>query len=329
MDRRKRNILVGVLMVLSLVSALAAAAVLVANKLYDPKDHYRVRYTESVSGLEIGTTVRMKGVNVGQIGKVEIDSTGTGVIVTLNLTPGTPITEDTRATLTPLGITGLKYIELSGGTARSKRTPPNTERSIIRRGESVLKELMQRGRKIVVKADMLKDNLDRIASRANRARLDRVKHSSAELFATLSQLQKGNARRTRRITRNIDRVTRAMQRAEQALRRLKGTVDQEMPGARRAALAAVRSLEKAVSELRLEAAERSLDRTAATIRRRGATLSLDGASATFAAAAQRLERVSQQLGSSISRTDTKWSEVKKNLRDAGRFIKQLKDRYAR
>ena len=45
-------------------------------------------------------------------------------VVPLSLQAGTPVTEDTVATLQMQGITGLKYIELQGGTNEARRLSP-------------------------------------------------------------------------------------------------------------------------------------------------------------------------------------------------------------
>jgi len=329
MDHRKRNIRLGVLMVLALIAAVGGIGMLVWNKIQDPKDIYFVLYRDSVSGLEVGTTVRMKGVNVGQIFKIDIAEHSEGVLVTLALKPGTPISVDTRATLTPLGITGLKFIELSGGSARSTPIMPNTRRSIIRPGDSVLRQMMKHAQNIVGKTDQLRGNLAGLTARVRAGRAAKLKHNTEALFATLGRVQQSNRQRMRRISHRIDRVTRAMERASRALGRLRESVDQQLPETRRSALAAVRALERAVSELKLEQTEEAVEQAVRAAKRRGATLNLDSTAAIFSAASQRLGRVSDELASSIKRTDTKWSEVKKNLREAGLFIEQLKRRYAK
>jgi len=329
MNDRRRKIRFGALIFLVFLGAASAVGLAIYNKLRDPKEHYFVRYMESVSGLEVGTTVRMKGVNVGQAREIDIDKSGEGVVVTLALNPGTPITVDTQATLTPLGVTGLKFIELSGGTSRSARITPDTPRSIIRPGASVLKILMKHGGRIVAKAALLNENLSRFTSRAKTARVAQLKHNTNRLFDTLDRLRQDNSSRLRRISRRIDRVTRAMDRATRAIRRLEQDVDQQLPGTRRAALAAARDLERAVNAVQLEQTGAAVERTANAARRRAATLTLESTAATFAAAGRRLATVSEQLTRSLTRNDAKWTEVKQNLREAGRFIKQLKERYAK
>ena len=120
----------GAILLLLLVAGVAGIGTLVWDHVRDPKDRYFVRFRESVSGLEVGTTVKMRGVAVGQVERVAIASDGESVIVTLALAVETPVPTDTRALLSAIGVTGLKFVELTGGTGDAPRIPPNTERSI-------------------------------------------------------------------------------------------------------------------------------------------------------------------------------------------------------
>jgi phospholipid/cholesterol/gamma-HCH transport system substrate-binding protein len=87
-------------------------------------DTYRVYVRESVSGLNPRSAVRYRGVEVGQVASIRLDPDDPRrVIVTLQIEQGTPIREDTTATLTIQGLTGLATVELSGGSPWS---PPLT-----------------------------------------------------------------------------------------------------------------------------------------------------------------------------------------------------------
>ncbi len=109
----------------SFVIVLGLALVIVAlwlagglgDRLYDT---YRVYVRESVSGLNPRSAVRYRGVDVGQVSSIRLDPDDPRrVIVTLQIEQGTPIREDTAATLTIQGLTGLATVELSGGSPGS------------------------------------------------------------------------------------------------------------------------------------------------------------------------------------------------------------------
>jgi len=277
----------------------------------------------------VGTGARMLGVHVGQVERIAIDRYGIGVVVTLALNPGTPITKDTRATMTPIGVTGLQYIELTGGSRRSKLIEPDTPRSIIQPGATVLRTLMKQGKKIVAKASLLNSQLVGMATEARLKRLRRLHDNALQLASTVEDLREDNSKRVARISRNVDRVTAAMERASKALNRLERDTGKRFPEARKAAMEAVNALEKAVSELDLGSTERVVERAVSAAKRRGDSLNLDGVAQTLEVASKRLSKVSEELGTAISKTDVQWARIKKKLKKAGRFIGELKRRYVK
>ena len=119
MSTRAQKVRLGIFLVSAALIFGGSIVVLAGLKLWNPKDRYFVRYEESISGLELGSTVKMKGVRVGQVEDIDIGDDVESVVVTLSLNPGTPIPEDTRAVMTSIGITGLKFIELTGGSGKA------------------------------------------------------------------------------------------------------------------------------------------------------------------------------------------------------------------
>jgi phospholipid/cholesterol/gamma-HCH transport system substrate-binding protein len=77
---------------------------------------YRIRFAESVSGLANGSAVKFRGVDVGHVEKIMIDPDDARLIrVDVNLLKTAPVKIDTKANLKMQGITGIVFIELSGG----------------------------------------------------------------------------------------------------------------------------------------------------------------------------------------------------------------------
>ena len=84
-------------------------------------DEYQIYFQESVSGLNIGSSIKYKGFEVGNVGEIKLNPNNSEEIqVDIVIKKGTPIKEDNYAVLGNLGITGLKYIELKGGSNNSK-----------------------------------------------------------------------------------------------------------------------------------------------------------------------------------------------------------------
>ena len=84
-------------------------------------DDYSIFFSESVSGLNIGSSIKFMGFEVGTVKDIKINPYNSEEIqIDIQIQKGTPIKEDNYAILGNLGITGLKYIELKGGSNNSK-----------------------------------------------------------------------------------------------------------------------------------------------------------------------------------------------------------------
>ncbi|MDY0051175.1 MAG: MlaD family protein [Aliarcobacter sp.] len=91
-------------------------------------DEYSIYFEESISGLNIGSSIKYKGFEVGSVNEIKINPDNSEEIqIDILIKKGTPIKEDNYAILGSLGITGLKYIELKGGTHESALLKVNEE----------------------------------------------------------------------------------------------------------------------------------------------------------------------------------------------------------
>ncbi|MDN5095103.1 MlaD family protein [Aliarcobacter butzleri] len=89
-------------------------------------DDYSIFFSESVSGLNIGSSIKFMGFEVGTVKDIKINPYNSEEIqIDIQIQKGTPIKEDNFAILGNLGITGLKYIELKGGSNNSKLLDEN------------------------------------------------------------------------------------------------------------------------------------------------------------------------------------------------------------
>ena len=75
---------------------------------------------ESVAGLNLNAPVKYNGVDVGKVQDIALDPANPArVNLLFAIEQGTPIREDTVAVLKTQGLTGIAYVELSGGAAGS------------------------------------------------------------------------------------------------------------------------------------------------------------------------------------------------------------------
>ncbi len=94
----------------------------------EKEDSYTIYFKESVSGLNVDSPVKFKGVEVGRIDDIKINPKNSEEIqITIKIKKDTPIKQDNFATLGRLGLTGLKYLELKGGNKQSELLKKNSE----------------------------------------------------------------------------------------------------------------------------------------------------------------------------------------------------------
>ena len=105
---------------------LALGAALVAGVLWlaagmggkQTTNPYQAVIQESVAGLNVDAPVKYMGVDVGKVSRIWIDPQNSEQVRMLFLIErGTPIKSDSLAVLKTQGLTGIAYVELSGGSA--------------------------------------------------------------------------------------------------------------------------------------------------------------------------------------------------------------------
>ena len=159
---------------------------LVGKKLLVKKVEYHTRLIESVSGVELGSPVKRNGVEIGNITAIYTDSSDISkAIIRFQVNKGTPMKTDMVATLGSFGITGLKYIEITGGSYDSPDLPPGGE---VSSQLSTFGKITMRADSIALKVDRLLGNVIPITESQNREHIDKLIQSSAALSASLDTL---------------------------------------------------------------------------------------------------------------------------------------------
>ena len=107
-------------------------------------DTYQTYMKESVSGLNINAPVRYRGVEVGRVQKINLAPGNIEQVqLTLGIERGTPIKVDTVALLQTHGLTGLTFVELTGGSrdAQDLKAMNGEKFPVIRTGPSLMTRL--------------------------------------------------------------------------------------------------------------------------------------------------------------------------------------------
>ncbi len=158
MKTKAQKIRLGIFFIVSIGILLLILGYFTTRHFFEQKDTYYVAYHDvSVSGLEVGSPVKYLGINIGSISDIKIDPKDfSSIIVELSIRPGTPIKEDAVADIVAIGITGLKTIEIRGGTPE---TDFLKEGNYIQAGSSLADDITGKAEVIAFKAEQVLNNL--------------------------------------------------------------------------------------------------------------------------------------------------------------------------
>jgi phospholipid/cholesterol/gamma-HCH transport system substrate-binding protein len=138
----KTRLKVGVFVTISFFLFAGAILWLAGSRFFQPVDTYQLIFTKSVSGLLPGAAVEYQGVTVGKVEALRLtDDTPPRAAVTIAVEPGTPVRKDTTAHLVGSFVTGIRFIELEGG---SSTAPPMEPGGTITATEGGLEEFRDR-----------------------------------------------------------------------------------------------------------------------------------------------------------------------------------------
>lgn len=152
-------------------------------------DRYLIYMTESVSGLNVDSALKYRGLDVGKVEQMAIDSKYPERIrIVLQVREDIPVTEDTRATIEYQGLTGLANINLSGGTASS--TPlgkqAGEEYPVIQTSPSLLARLDSTTTDLLANLIQTSTRINSLLDDDNRANLARTLQNIATLSENIA-----------------------------------------------------------------------------------------------------------------------------------------------
>lgn len=221
----------GIFLSIATVIFVAVAGFFIVPKLRDPGTVYRVEFRDtSIQGLIVGSLVKYRGVQVGRVIRIEVSPTSFDTVdVEVKIKPELVVKTDMRVTLVYVGLTGQKYIEISGGTLGSPNLAAHgvipTAKGLGERADDIINNLETTAKRIT---ELLSaENVARVT-----AFLDNTEKSSATLSGilqsrrtslenTLSSFEKASvefARATEKfvpMTEDLDRLVRTIETSSQ------------------------------------------------------------------------------------------------------------------
>ncbi|MBM3548480.1 MAG: MCE family protein [Alphaproteobacteria bacterium] len=215
METRAHNVLIGAF-VLAFVTAIFIFVGWLARTQGDHEIAlYDIVFTDAVSGLAVGGDVRFNGIKVGSIRRIAIDHEDPSrVRVTVEMGQDVPVRNDSTATMQLQGITGVTYVQISGGTQGSPRVQATNEYPypVIRSRPSQIAELVDQLPKLLERSTTLVDRGNALLDDENRRNL-------ASALADLRQVTQAMAGRAEALTKVIDELSAASSGVGELVRR--------------------------------------------------------------------------------------------------------------
>jgi phospholipid/cholesterol/gamma-HCH transport system substrate-binding protein len=230
MENSPRYIIVGVFMI-AMIGALFGIVYWFMTYQHEASRVLYVTYlTEDVTGLDVGSTVRYRGVPVGRVSSISIDPGDverTKVVV--ELAAVTPVKQDTVAEIATLGVTGVTFIQLTGGTrdAPALVRGPDQLLPVIPSRPSALQLVVTSLPALLERAMDITERVTRLMSDKNLASVERTVESLTAFGQSLNTIN-GNVLDplASKTTATLDQVARAAKALEAVAMELNGVIEE-------------------------------------------------------------------------------------------------------
>jgi len=202
---REQKRRLGIFLVVSIGVLVFIFGLFVIPKLKSLGDSYFINFKGvSVYGINNGSSVKYQGVDIGKILTIEVNPYDlNSILVEVEIKRGFPVKIDMRAKLQYAGITGLKFIELSGGSTESKNLLPG---GII----PMEKGLGEKAEDIVSNIDKAVQNINKLLNEKRGEELSRILENieaSTRMIKSFIEEQRGFASQT---VSNMEKISNSV-----------------------------------------------------------------------------------------------------------------------
>ena len=189
METRAHHVLIGAFTLVVVALVLLFALWLGKTSLNKQYNHYDIVFTEAVTGLSKGSPVQYNGIQIGEVSQLKLDPKDPRkVLARIRVAADTPIKTDTRAKLGLLGLTGVAFVQLTGGAPSSLPLMPTPGNPVplIHSESSALTKLLESGGDVVTSLNGILDRLDKLVSQQNVERINRTLENIAQTTSALA-----------------------------------------------------------------------------------------------------------------------------------------------
>jgi phospholipid/cholesterol/gamma-HCH transport system substrate-binding protein len=179
--------------------------------------------SESVSGLNLNAPVKYRGVEVGRVTGIELDPEDLErVRVLMEIEDGVPVKTDTSAVLSSQALTGIAFVDLTGGSREAGRLKamPGEDYPVINAAPSLLTRVDTALTIALGHVNLLAQDLHGLLNDENRANFGKTMQNLAQLTASLADSEKSLRATLDRTAVMMDNAARASANLPELLERI-------------------------------------------------------------------------------------------------------------
>jgi phospholipid/cholesterol/gamma-HCH transport system substrate-binding protein len=192
MESKLNYTLVGFVVALLLASIVVFTYWLGKHNGSQQYDYYHVYMTESVSGLSNHAAVKFMGVDVGSVITIDINPDNSEqVALLLKIRQGIPVKVDSKASLRFYGVTGLAFIELTGGGKNSARlrVVNSDQLPVIQASASTFSNIEKTLNELARNSAVVLENMEQLLSDENLKQVSSILLKTDTLLDSFQQQQ--------------------------------------------------------------------------------------------------------------------------------------------
>lgn len=220
MEARASYVAVGAFVLVVLAGILGAALWLARVQFETQYQYFETHVAGPVSGLGTGAPVRLNGIEVGRVAKIELDKEDPNLVTLLLQVRDTiEIHADAVASVESQGLTGVSYVEISGGTLGSPALTASAGQKYpqIASRPSSLQQVFNNAPELVARLLVIADRVESVLDDNNRAAI-------AQTLANIRNTTGVFDRRSKDIDQLVVDASQTMHNLADASAMLKGTL---------------------------------------------------------------------------------------------------------
>lgn len=184
-------------------------------------DRYLAFFRESVSGLSVNAPVKYRGVDVGRVRSIELTPDNPEEVrLVLDIKEGAPIKTDTRAVLSVQGLTGIAFIELTGGSREAPllEAKPGEHYPVIPTSPSLFLRLD-------TALSSLTANLNRVTGDISSLLTEENRRAFASILANLATVSQSIAAHNGALERGLESAADTLEHSAKVTAELPGLIE--------------------------------------------------------------------------------------------------------